>query len=1359
MEPPLYSQGFNFSSFVQNGVDPRTGQYTCAISLYESPSEARNCPLLQLSTNYNPLSIRNIGLGQGWSFNLSSYSYRQSNNRTLLLFTGEHYRITETPTKVFVDDQKLQSFYFAKKVTNLGRNDQTVTYQVTYKSGLIEILSNVNNLYDTTVPLVWEAFGERPRLARVQEGEQNLVKINYTSSRAKIVRNPNTTEISTISFILANSKLIRVRLLSDNEENEQNEWKFTYENFDQGITGLSTVTSPTEGHSLPVGAPYRSIPYVISYTNNGKNNLYRALIIYHLLPNKLFKDQPAQYHVSRTQTSYYIFDNVKTDRVYYKAVGEMNGTTGETLCPADPNGFQRYLKEVIVTPATSGLPTPTRSKFYTYRQLPVVTASLCPVDYFVVAGQTHALENGQCTLSTQLDYATTANYLRLNNQLIKTTQATFFNGITTQDKTTYSIFSGRIIARKNTAGKQAVFTYDGMGRLIKSTTAPGTPYEATRQREYTVITDNHDKTTRCCITVTDAKGMKTRYITDGLEKVLRIESQDDDGHYNARGSIVERTAPTQQCSSRLIDYDNWGRQYKVKQDGGLTLILFIDPITLTTLSGIEGESMAQTELDLFGHPIYKLLLYSNNIENKERFSYNNLGRLVQHTDQSGNTKQLYYNCFDRVTQTVAAPLPVSIAVGRGNAIATQTFDGLNLARYSYRENEPVPTHIITPKLDKLDLTYDAFLGYAPTSLIGSDNKYSYQYDTQTAAIIYPGRLEYYTDIEGQLYKIYYDQYRRPCQLAQGKLKVTFSYNSASRLLKGYVKNEDNNLSLITSLNSEILLYRLVQCYNAAGLVIARDIKNKNSNLLRHESFSYDNLKRLRDYQYGGNKADLPSNKTSKRLKHPCQVISIINTYLNYLNYIKLPYNGRILEYNSLNRLITIRNAYNSSRILSKYQYNASDTQLLYRGDILIGVRTGDSQVTYACSTNDYWGQTTKNTNSGSEKIELWASDYHQSVLASVAASETVRHHRYTPYGFTCNGESIGFNGQWRDPVTGCYHLGNGYRVYNPVLKRFHSPDGLSPFSSGEINAYTYCLGDPINLIDPTGHFSIFGLKFTTRDLVLMGAGTIVGIIVGIATGGAGIAIAVGISIAAGVVSDVAFGIGYDIIDGRTPTWKSIATDAGYGLLGGLAGEGIGRILGKAWRLAKPGINKAFGRSGSYAVSSAAEHGAAEGVSGLRLASEGMNMNGNPQMFFFDALLERPGHTGLMTHGDWNGNLVDSRGILRRASDVARTEILPRLEQRELVMRTEDTFTLMACYSYPRSGEAVARVLQRPVRCFDGPLEQPRMPRWRNQDEVVRALETRNGITTVWPTAKPHVVPWYEPMDVDIPFQEPMDVDL
>lgn len=68
----------------------------------------------------------------------------------------------------------------------------------------------------------------------------------------------------------------------------------------------------------------------------------------------------------------------------------------------------------------------------------------------------------------------------------------------------------------------------------------------------------------------------------------------------------------------------------------------------------------------------------------------------------------------------------------------------------------------------------------------------------------------------------------------------------------------------------------------------------------------------------------------------------------------------------------------------------------------------------------------------------------------------------------------GFNGERLDPVSNVYHLGNGYRAYNPTLMRFNCPDSMSPFGPGGINPYAYCLGDPINRTDPSGHISTMG---------------------------------------------------------------------------------------------------------------------------------------------------------------------------------------------------------------------------------------------------------------------------------------------
>ncbi|PBP69992.1 hypothetical protein CCL21_11815 [Pseudomonas syringae] len=113
---------------------------------------------------------------------------------------------------------------------------------------------------------------------------------------------------------------------------------------------------------------------------------------------------------------------------------------------------------------------------------------------------------------------------------------------------------------------------------------------------------------------------------------------------------------------------------------------------------------------------------------------------------------------------------------------------------------------------------------------------------------------------------------------------------------------------------------------------------------------------------------------------------------------------------------------------------------------------------------------------------LLATDQQQSVTVAQGLEFA-----YTPYGHrhpSGTANLPGFTGQRVDPVTGHYLLGNGYRAFNPVLMRFNSPDSLSPFGEGGVNAYGYCGGDPVNWVDWTGSTPAL-LKGVLRFLKVM----------------------------------------------------------------------------------------------------------------------------------------------------------------------------------------------------------------------------------------------------------------------------------
>jgi RHS repeat-associated protein len=105
---------------------------------------------------------------------------------------------------------------------------------------------------------------------------------------------------------------------------------------------------------------------------------------------------------------------------------------------------------------------------------------------------------------------------------------------------------------------------------------------------------------------------------------------------------------------------------------------------------------------------------------------------------------------------------------------------------------------------------------------------------------------------------------------------------------------------------------------------------------------------------------------------------------------------------------------------------------------------------------------------------LLATDSKSSIVAELAGGRT-NSIAYCAYGHQTAlqkpATQLGFNGELREKSIGWYLLGKGYRAYNPLLMRFHSPDGWSPFEAGGLNAYMYCNGEPVMGSDPSGHFN------------------------------------------------------------------------------------------------------------------------------------------------------------------------------------------------------------------------------------------------------------------------------------------------
>ena len=125
-----------------------------------------------------------------------------------------------------------------------------------------------------------------------------------------------------------------------------------------------------------------------------------------------------------------------------------------------------------------------------------------------------------------------------------------------------------------------------------------------------------------------------------------------------------------------------------------------------------------------------------------------------------------------------------------------------------------------------------------------------------------------------------------------------------------------------------------------------------------------------------------------------------------------------------------------------------------------------------------------------------------------------------------------YKGYIYDVETGLYYCNSRY--YSPELRRFISPDSIEYLDSESINGlnlYAYCMNDPINYADTSGHFVISTL--------------IIGAIIGAAIGAFSYTVSQGIS--------------YAITGEWSWSWKEFAGSVLGGAIGGL-GIGLGTTI-------------------------------------------------------------------------------------------------------------------------------------------------------------------------------------------------------
>ncbi|KAK6519147.1 hypothetical protein TWF281_003836 [Arthrobotrys megalospora] len=870
----IYSQGFSFGGFVHEGVDPRTGQFSCTVDVYEVPSGARNCPPLKLKLTYNMLSSQNIGFGKGWSLNLSTYDHRAG--KALYTSAGEHFQVSESASSVELKDQKLKGLSFAKK--DDGK------YHLVHKSGQVEVLDNQNDTLNLSVPvkifasngrsldLSWSCQGEQPRLTSIKDGTVELLRVEYTDSGATVTQAPGASEEAVYRYDLKNDRLVEIALPLDDSP----PWKFTYITLNS-FSCLSTVVSPSglieevqykrDGHRMPPRAPYTTVPYAISHVRRpgsgqpattstyaysdhnflgygsgrdwkaGEDNIYHCPgeyryknthtvhggddgeggpvteftynkyhltdtiektvndtrlthnYVYYADTDEPFDRQVPQYQLpkrietvyqdlstepsrARTETHVQEFDEwgnptreilptgVEIRRCYYPQSGESDG------CPADPHGFQRYLKTETLVPASTANGEPTRSHHYRYRSVAISQGNDMSVSHCVVLDQSTAWCEGSgepqsvttrtyvedkgsddiCRIAGETSvlngkYETTKMYYYSysGDKLLHQGVLTGFDGQSSRESCQISMYTGRTLSQNDRAGIDFTHEYNSLGDIVKATRSPGTKNEAVYELEYSLADIENEKPAQ--VVVTNTNGIKQRRLLDGLGRIVSLQQQDYDQvdidgskdeapyretlaiTYDNQGRTSQRRisdwlrtstgSPERQTNTIEYDYDDWGQVCSLTSSGVKT-VTKTDMIDLTIRRGLEGECYTEFKYNVFGSPTSVARYHPDNrLESETTSQYDGLGRILSSTDAFKATIRYSYDKRDRVTE-VAFP------------------DGSKQCKsYADYATASAPTILNLKTLDGSTYTlgtqmHDSFLRVKNTESGGRESSYTYQ---------------------------------------------------------------------------------------------------------------------------------------------------------------------------------------------------------------------------------------------------------------------------------------------------------------------------------------------------------------------------------------------------------------------------------------------------------------------------------------------------------------------------------------------------------------------------------------------------------------------------------------------------------
>jgi len=691
-------------------------------------------------------------------------------------------------------------------------------------------------------------------------------------------------------------------------------------------------------------------------------------------------------------------------------------------------------------------------------------------------------------------------------RLVKTTYPD-----TTTDQTTYDA-EGRITRTVDRADRATLFAYDSLGRLEKTTYPDGTSSAVTHGAigQITSMTDARGNITRYEYS---AAGRRTK-VTDALGNVTSFT-------FDANGNATSITDAKGQITR--LEYDAAGNRTKEIFPDGTSRITAYDVAGQVISRTDQAGNVTRFEYDQRG----KLSTVTDAANGVTRYTYDELGHQLTQTDANNHTTTFEYDRMGRRTKrTLPLGMSDTFTYDQGGNVSTRVdFKGLKTT-FNYDALNRLVSKVPDASLNEATVTYTYTPAGQRESMTDGTGTTTYTYDSQgrlTSQVSPRGTLNYTYDNGGNLKTLRsshsngvsvdyaYDVVDRLSTVTDNRLTAggtTYSYDVNGNLEKTSYPNGVLTTYTYDSLNR---MKKVSASANATTVAsydyVLGPAGNRTSvNELggRSVTYTYDALFRLTketisgDAQLNG-QISYTYDAVGNRLTRNSTVAGVASTSTTYNANDRAQNETYDSNGNTLNSALGATYAYDfENRLVS----TSGGAQYRYDGDgNLVSKTVGGITTEYLVDANNHTGHaqiveeivggnvirqytfghdliSQRQIINGQWHVSFYGYDGQGSVryLTSTGGSVT------DTYTFDAFGNLIAstgttpndflYTGERYDANLGFYYL--RARYMNPQSGRFQTMDTFEGVNQDPLtlHKYLYAHADPINRLDPSGHYTL-----------------------------------------------------------------------------------------------------------------------------------------------------------------------------------------------------------------------------------------------------------------------------------------------